>query len=535
MDHPNETVDMDDAQTWSYSTTCCSFFPSLECEDGPVIAVAGLAESAHLISLLERAEFFGEEERSSFVVNQKHGFKCILPLLRAVERQRCENVSLLLEHGANPNGISLEEQISLARRFRRFCYGDREDLDFMEVPVHTETVGTALSQIEPPYLTEHELADRRFSFAPFWAVPCCFEIDYSMDEALYNSVVMAGLSTPKILGQLIDAGADIHAWIEPLPDSLADEKDLKASELSISTPIHSAIATRSKTMLCALLDRGLSPNARAIIAGSQALTPAQYAIVIGDLETYALLTARGADPNTRTPVFGVHLLHFAAALLRVDLLEAAGMPFANASTTAMGHSLLHIATLPYNWSDFQSSAPKVLQSVHDFRGMQASHRIRDRLVYDWDYAGESSLIYTKEYQDLRNSRPFTTHDLNCESPRDWSRNYTEDHAQQEAVCKLLLQDLGSSQMGLRDKHGNTMLHYLASTKTSNLALIDWLKTQENGARIWKEITNFWGHTPEDLYEDGESARARPREADNSVESCYLFDREEIFVAPVSLH
>lgn len=516
MNRPNETVDINEAQTLSYSETCCSFFPSLECDDGPVIAAAGVAESAQLISLLERAELLGAEECSSLVANQKHGFKCVSPLLRAIERQRSENVNLLLEYGANPDGISLKEQISLARRFRRFCYGDREDLDFMEVPVRAETVGIVLSQTEPPYLTEDELAERRSSFAPFWAVPCCFEIDYSMDEALYNSVVMAGLSTPDILGQLLEAGADTHAWIERIPDSLANENDLQASELSISTPIHSAIATRNKTMLSALLDRGFSPNARAIITGSQALTPAQYAIVIGDLETYALLIARGADPNTRTPVFSVHLLHFAAALHRVDLLEAAGMPFANASTTAMGHSLLHIATLPYNWSGFQSAAPKVLQSVHDFRGMQASHRFRDRLVYDWDDAGESSLIYTTEYQDLRNSRPFTTHDLDCESPRDWPRNYIEDHAQQEAVCKLILQDLGSSQMGLRDKHGNTMLHYLASAKTPNQALVDWLKTQENGARIWQEATNFWGHTPKDLYEDGESARVRTEELENSI-------------------
>lgn len=73
----------------------------------------------------------------------------------------------------------------------------------------------------------------------------------------------------------------------------------------------------------------------------------QYAIVMGDLETYNLLKARGADPAIRTPVFGVHILHFAAALLRTGLLKGIGTPLSKASTTAMCHSLLHVAALSF--------------------------------------------------------------------------------------------------------------------------------------------------------------------------------------------
>ena len=131
-----------------------------------------------------------------------------------------------------------------------------------------DEIGSVPSQIIPPYLTDDELADRRRHFGPLWAVPCCFEIDYSMDEALYHSVVMAGLAATEILNQILDAGADTSAWREPLPASLPEETDLKPSEACISTPLHTAIATGNKAMLCALLDGGFSPNARAIISGS---------------------------------------------------------------------------------------------------------------------------------------------------------------------------------------------------------------------------------------------------------------------------
>jgi hypothetical protein len=63
------------------------------------------------------------------------------------------------------------------------------------------------------------------------------------------------------------------------------------------------------------IDSGISPNARALITGNQALTPAQYAITLGDLDTYTLLVERGADSSMTTLVFNVHALHFAAAQL----------------------------------------------------------------------------------------------------------------------------------------------------------------------------------------------------------------------------
>lgn len=155
----------------------------------------------------------------------------------------------------------------------------------MEMYLDDDEVGSVPSQIHPSFLTDDGLTDRRRHLGPFWAVSHCFEIDYSMDEVFYHSVVMAGLATTEISDQILDPGADTGARCEPLPVSLPEETDLKPSEACSSTPLHTAIAKGDQAMLCTLLDRGFSPNARALISGSQALTPMQYAIVIGDLET----------------------------------------------------------------------------------------------------------------------------------------------------------------------------------------------------------------------------------------------------------
>jgi hypothetical protein len=79
-------------------------------------------------------------------------------------------------------------------------------------------------------------------------------------------------------------------------------------------------------------------------------------------------------------------------------------------------------------------------------------------------------------------------------------------AEQGDVCKFLVHEMRASEIGFPDKHGNTMLHYLASTRAPNESLIDWLKLQETGALMWQEAVNIWGHTPQDLYEDGQHAR-----------------------------
>lgn len=75
-------------------------------------------------------------------------------------------------------------------------------------------------------------------------------------------------------------------------------------------------------MLQKLFDSGISPNTRALITGNQALTPLQHAIMLGDLASCNILVDNGADVSITTRVFNAHAPHFAAAQLRIDLMEA---------------------------------------------------------------------------------------------------------------------------------------------------------------------------------------------------------------------
>lgn len=524
----DDLYDAGEDEDWAQYAIPADFIPLEQWADGPVIAAAGLANSSKLRFFIDRAYYLeSEEDRLKYVADQANHFNTGTTVLRAIERQRDENVRLLLEEGANPNGVPLDKQVDMARRFRRFCNEDpdanpfesvRWNMNYMDVFLNDDEVGPVPSQTDPPYLRDDELVDRSKHFSPFWAAPHCLELDFSMDEALYHSVVMAGLATPEILDQLLEAGADTSAWREPLAHSLPHEAELLPSQLCISTPLHTAIATGNMTMLNALLDRGLSPNARAIITGSQALTPMQYAIVIGDIETYFLLRDKGADPDIRTPVFNVHVLHFAAAMLSIELLKAVGMPLSKASTTTMDHTLLHIIALPFNRSEIEATAPKIKQSIHDERGMAASERVRSYMTTKWDkhglgYSeGEPYRIYTAESEArfTENCRWGGTEQCHRgKNPKKWVRwakDSAGDALRQEAVCKFLLKELDASMIGLPDKHGNTMLHYLAGAKAPNMPLIDWLELQGDGASVWRQAENRWGYTPQELYDDGRIAR-----------------------------
>lgn len=62
------------------------------------------------------------------------------PMGRAIERQRPQNVKLLLDHGANTNGVDRETLVRHARRHRRLCQ-DVADLLDLWVTVNTAGVG----------------------------------------------------------------------------------------------------------------------------------------------------------------------------------------------------------------------------------------------------------------------------------------------------------------------------------------------------------------------------------------------------------
>ena len=308
--------------------------------EGPVIMAAGLQDHTRLSLLLEKALLLSQSFRSEKVLNYTPapdlgwGMELPSPLLCAIERRRLENVRLLLRYGADPNGVILVTRMHLARIHWRFTTRPDPHPASLSNPITMGEVGTVASQFIP--LTEIELKERRNALCQFWVEPHRDGIDYSSESAQLHSIVRAGASTPEILDLLLDGGigpdgrnANASFWKDPaILTVLPEEGDLSPSSLAISTPLHSAIAFDNMDMLRALLDRGFNPNARALIPGSLALTAAQYAVLIGRPDAYCILKDRPTvDVGIRTPVFGVHILHFAVALLSEDALNTIGQPF----------------------------------------------------------------------------------------------------------------------------------------------------------------------------------------------------------------
>jgi len=492
------------AEGWSQDPIYAGLSEYYWQDESPLIAAAGLEDISILRLLLHKAESLDDDSRWD-VINLEHDHwmlntqKWPTPLLRAIERQRPENVRLLLEHGADANGISDKTQMDLARLDRRFWLSDKlHHVGYFLYgggTIQAEDVGTVPHEYIP--LTDDELTTRRSKIASFWKEPHKLDLDYSSDEMLLNSVVRAGTATPDILDQLLESGADASAWLAPgVADQLPDEEHLTSSTLARSTPFHAAIASKNMAMLHALLERGFNPNARALITGSCALTPAQYAIVLGNLEAYAVLEASGRlDKSVVTPVFRVHILHFATAQLRLDLLEAANIPLSSAPVTALGHTLLHIACMPYQECEVQTSA-KVEQSIHDVRGLRKAQ-----------YVGHSSA--TSEYDSFGRKIDWYWYPrdaVRAPAPYPITRDMTDELPRQEEVCKLIIAALGTEQIRAVDIHGKTALHYLAGSWFLSDSLISWMRTYPEGEFVWNNPENMWGHTPQALWDDNQTER-----------------------------
>ena len=497
---------------WSAQEIYRSLVMRSEGEDGPLIAAAGLEDSSTLRLLLERLQLLDGEDIKSAILDQATDpyiggtEKWTTPLLRAIERQRSENVRLLSERGADINGCSIQTQRNLSRLVRRFWTIEEGDLEeryphelpfelSYGAPIRSEDVGRLSDELLP--LNETEIKKRRSpsSRARFWTEPHKKGLDYSRDDTLLNSVVRAGTSNPEILDLLLRGGADAQCWMQSgVRMQLEDEEDLFPSALALSTPLHAAIASDNLDMLSALLDRGFNPNARALITGSLAITPAQYAMILGQLEVYSLLEAdKSCDVSILTPIYGVHILHFATALLRLDLVEAIGLPLSSAPLTTLGHTLLQIACLPYNGDDVQSSQ-KIEQSIHEVRNLRDTRYISQppgSARYD---ASGSRILRPPEGQ----------HKAAQLVPRDT----TKELQQQEDMCRFIVSELGATQIGLSDIHGNTPLHYLAGAWFLNEALISWMREQAGGEHVWTNAENIWGHTPLVLWEENQAERLK---------------------------
>lgn len=488
-------------------------------DDHTNLRAAAHHDPSAMEDLLQQSQHLDEQERQRVIINAVYfegdhngpGWDSVL--LHAISHGRTQNVAFLLEHGADPNGIEARLLDRHAERFRRFSSRFRP----------SSVDRDAASQVEP--LTIEDMGKRSTNVAKFWydvnAIPL---EDVPNGSKLHSLVMAARHADVEIIDMLMDAGADSSFWRWNGPDAPTLTNEITASSRTALTPLHGAVDARDTKMLMHLLQTGFNPNGRALITGSQALTPWQHAICHNNIEAFSLLTAHPlADTSLTTPVLGIHVLHFAVAQLRMDLIQAIGLPLSKAPATALGHTLLHVACLPLDDHHAQLLAPKVLESIHDMRTL-------DPELYPGIVAqcfADSKPI--RRHEVPLESRPLTDgpgdaassavesrfrHALPLEQRKNLSRHLHGNiqfpepdpresfHAQIE-VAKHLVAALGEGEIAKTDVYGNTPLHYLAGARVVNDDLISWMRRshQPLGDDTWTTKRNRWGWTPADLWYD----------------------------------
>ncbi|KAJ5653854.1 hypothetical protein N7490_000857 [Penicillium lividum] len=190
------------------------------------------------------------------------------------------------------------------------------------------------------------------------------------------------------------------------------------------------------------------------------------------LEGFELL-APHADLSVLTPIFQCHLLHFAVATLDLSLIrhviDTMGGPAAAqaVSPTALGHTLLHIASLPIDDSVVNTHSQKIYLSIHEFRTTDEK----------W------------VPQRLLTTPPPDT--------REMGRG-----------------GLARNQLERQDIYGNTLLHYLVSDRNPDYKLIEKLQDfSEQSVDVWG-VRNVYGFSAEDLDSENRAAKAHYSELDH---------------------
>ncbi|GFG23141.1 hypothetical protein IFM61606_03015 [Aspergillus udagawae] len=433
-------------------------------------------------------------------------------------------MSLLLAAGADPNGIEARDIAGFSVNFirgRDFRFNCNERRLGPGFKLRAHVLATARSeggidhQVCP--LTEAELDERRHGFPRFWTEPNVPERNLPLtrkdrtpsmterrprpmsmrltDRALTALEVAAKTGSLEILELLRAAGADESAWIQLSTTSSNDADQFKIegentpiSALATSSPVHEAIAAGQQSMLRHLLSIcRYSPNHRPRAAPTVALPPLSYAIARCDLDNTGvqrcpvdLLSHPQLDANLRTPIFSVHPLHFATARHDPDLLSwlAGFIPgrFAAAGVTALGHTLLHVASLPLTNSHIVAGNPDVARSIHCARSLDSYWRpfhLPSPIHMQFQTPGEMG---------AKNPQPMTV---------------AEQQAQKATIRVLL--EWGGVDVCAKDVDGNTALHYLASTLNVDEETVEMVRQMEGGEAVWQEATNFWGLTPRQLW------------------------------------
>ncbi|GIC86415.1 uncharacterized protein Aud_002786 [Aspergillus udagawae] len=483
--------------------------------DTPVIRAAAKPSLARLEALLARYAASNREQNLSRwkrLPIDRLSPNCTVnfdgriqsPLNAAIGANLPDNVRLLLAAGADPNGIEACDMADFSVNFirgRDFHFNRNERRLGPGFERRAHVLATARSERGIDHQTELNVPERNFSLTGKDRTPSTAKEKRPkpmsmrlMDRALTALEVAARTGSLEILDLLRAAGADESAWTQPSTTSSNDTDQFKIegettpiSALATSSPVHEAIAAGQQSMLRHLLSIcRYSPNYRPRATPTVALPPLSYAIARCDLDNTGvqrclvdLLSHPQLDANLRTPIFSVHPLHFATARHDPDLLSwlAGFIPggFAAAGVTALGHTLLHVASLPLTNSQIIAGNTDIARSIHCVRTLDSYWRpfhLLSPIHMQFQTPGEMG---------AKNAQPMTV---------------AEQQAQKATIRVLL--EWGGVDVCAKDVDGNTALHYLASTLNVD-ETVEMVRQMEGGEAVWQEATNYWGLTPRQLW------------------------------------
>ncbi|KAJ9302283.1 hypothetical protein DTO271G3_1149 [Paecilomyces variotii] len=373
-------------------------------------------------------------------------------------------------------------------------------------------------------ISEDELQHRSKSRSRFWAEPDFPQTYYPANSPPHALSVAMKTSNTAIYEYLLDHGSDENAWIEtrkyaPLSD------DLPSSYFAVESPLLSSIKNEDKSAVQFLLDRGHKPDIFPMVLVTRCMNPPMYTVANGKpwLDGFDLL-APYADLSLLTPIFRCHLLHFAVATLDLEVIQhvidtMGGSTAAQAvPPTALGHTLLHIASLPIDDTVVNMHSKKIHSSIHEFRATDA--RWTPQRLVSTPPPTQAALSRGRG----RGGRPTGRRIGGCffstgpqRSPRVWGLSEKEREAQSTVLLYLLRSgSLSRNQLGKQDVHGNTALHYIASVRNPDHSLIQTLRESvlaDSDVDVWSGIRNIYRFTAEDLDADGRTAKAQYSDRD----------------------
>jgi ankyrin repeat protein len=408
-------------------------------------------------------------------------------LAAAMQAGQTQNIKILLDAGVDPNGTPLIAMSRWSAHHLRFA---------PRLPsTSMRTRDSVLSELTTPQqhpLTEVELATRCKTRLPFWAGPRNLPLASLKPPILTALELAVERQDMEAVELLLRMNADVAAWVESYDDFPSNPS---ISFISPSTPLHRAVEVGNLDIIRALLARGFTVDRFPLASINRCLSPLMCSLAKNEngLAMFRLLAASpGVDIGQTSPVFDIHVAHIAAATLSVPSLQAvhALSPLDQIPNTALGHSLLHIACLPFDDNSIQHCSRKVHESIHDIRGCNSDFKLN--ILWPWKPSSHK----------LKSRLAFGP--------------LMHDELRLQAETISYLRTVGLTDWRAKDIYGNTPLHYLAANRAAILDQLEHIVPSDH-EDIWTAANNF-GHSPKDLLESVQAVVAFLAESGQTPEN-----------------